>query len=694
MLRYLIEKMRLKIAILLSSVFLIFGIITLSDYGINWDTINHLPRGQAYLHYFLTGNKNFLDLPKYFDGWQTKGQWYWQDPEYLKIKSDLPGNDVPARSIYQIDAMDFNYFLQNDGDGHPPLSDILSALFNEVFFRRLKLINDVDSYRIYGLLLASLTVGVIFYWASGIYGFVSALVAAMSLSLYPLFWAESHFNTEKDIPETAYWTFFMYSFWKGITTKNWKWILLSSILFGLALGTKFNIVFSVLVIGPWFLYQLFSGPGFYKNLRSFLDKKLLLLNLLCIPLIGLGILILTWPYLWGDPISGVMKMVGFYKTIGSTSVATGSALGISLFPVKWIITTTPVVTLALTIIGLLGFAVNFKKEKNSVVLLFVLWLIIPVLRVVAPGSSTYGGVRQIMEFIPAMAFMSGYGFNILSKNWNKKFSLFFGVLLFLPITFKLISIHPNENVYFNSLIGGLKGAKEKNLPFWGFSFGSPYRQAAVWLNKNTEKGSGLAYTYDLIPNMPRIWLRTDIDLYNAQRSGFLRKGEYAMGIIYQGTSSRSYYEMYLEKFMNPVYEVKVDDTSILKIWKNDPVHLKKEYFDEKLDKNISFSKNSDGLVFDLGKVVTLSHLDMSYRQTSCSALKFGVVQTSLDGATWLSTPGVLPEDWRLPVIGEQPKNGKMIEPFVGQKARFVKFILNPSDTCLKNIIRADMYYFD
>lgn len=59
-------------AFLITIIFFIVGLITLPHYGINWDTINHAPRGQVYLHYFLTGNKDFSDLPPFFLEWQKK----------------------------------------------------------------------------------------------------------------------------------------------------------------------------------------------------------------------------------------------------------------------------------------------------------------------------------------------------------------------------------------------------------------------------------------------------------------------------------------------------------------------------------------------------------------------------------------------------------------------------------------------
>lgn len=686
----LTNKIRFIISVLIGSIFFVVGLYTLPNYGINWDTINHLPRGQAYLHYFLTGKRDFSDLPKYFDGWQKPGQWYWQDPESLKIKTDLPDNSVPNRSMYQVDSVNFDYFIINDGDGHPPLSDIISAFFNEILFRKLHWINDIDSYRVYGVLLAAATVGLVFYWASQLYGYASGIVASLSLALYPLFWAESHFNTEKDIPETAYWTFFMYAIWKGVVTKSWKWIVFAGILFGFALGTKLNIIFALVVIALWILTEI------KKNIKTkskiFFDIKLIV-SFALIPVIGLTILVLTWPYLWGDPINGVLRMVGFYKTIGSSSSVSGSIFGLNFYPLKWILYTTPLVILFMSSIGIAKSVLGFRKLKTNPETLFVIWFLISVFRVMAPGSNIYGGVRQIMEFIPAMALLSAAGFSVIAKRLGVRWSYVLAVIIFIPIFLKIVSIHPNENVYFNTLVGGLSGAKESNIPFWGFSFGSPYRQAAVWLNKNLEKEAGLVYTYDLIPNMPRIWLRTDINLYNAQRSGYLRKGEYAMGLTYQGTNTRSYYEMYLEKFIDPVFEAKVDDTAILKIWKNDKEHLKKQYSLEKKAENIIVKKETGAILIELKEVVPLSRLDITYNQNACTPLTSGMVQVSADGKNWITSPGILPEDWRLPVIGEQPKNGKIIEPFVGQEAKHIRFFVSPDTACLKNVRSASVYYF-
>lgn len=653
-------------------VYFILGLITLPHYGINWDTVNHLPRGQAYLHYFLTGKQDYSDLPKYFADWFDLKQWYWQNPSSLFIDTNIPKSDVPQRSMYQINGAPFSYFINHDG-GHPPLSDIFSSIFNRILFGKLRLINDIDSYRVYGVFLSACLVGLLYYWLSKTYGRIAGFFASLSLSLYPLFWAESHFNTEKDIPETVFWSFFLYSVWKGVREKSPKWILLSGIFFGLALGTKFNILFSIFVIIPWVLFLLI-----FQKLKISEALKNTFWGIVAF-LIGLALFIGSWPYLWTDTITKVSNILGFYKEIGANG-----ANVVNGYPIQWIIYTTPLIILALFSIGLVTALYRVIKKKDDLSLLFLLWLMVPILRVVAPGASFYGGVRQIMEYVPAMAIIAGLGAQAIYNKHCKGITVTVLLLAFLPITLKLISIHPNENVYFNPLIGGLTGAKKADLPYWGFSFGAPYRQGVEWLNNHAETGAHIAYAFELIPNFPRLWLRPDLLLHNNYRSGYLLQGEYAITLTYQGLEQRSYYEMYLNKFIKPVYQITIDGVAILKIWKNDKAHLKIPFIEENIS-NVVMSKDGDELIFDLGTVLNLSRLEIEYNKSNCSELTEGYVYTSQDKINWKKQPGTLPDDWRIAVLGKQPNNGSFIEPFVGYAAHFIKIQYKPADTCLKNV---------
>lgn len=668
------------IAIVLGLVFFLFGVFTLPHYGINWDTINHLPRGQVYLNYFLTGKKDFSNLPDYFKEWQATGQWYWQKGGTLSFNPDVEKSSIPRVSMYQSAGVDFKYFMLRDG-GHPPLSDILESVFNLILFQKFGLINDVDSYRIYGVLLAAALVGLIYYWMAEEYGSFPGLISALSLSLFPFFWSESHFNTEKDTPETVYWSFFLFAIWNAVKKKSWKWLLGSGIFFGLALGTKFNILFVGFVVLPWLIVYA----------RKLFKPKFIAAAFFAV-LLGLTIFVGSWPFLWPDIYVRVQKVTGFYSSIGLTAGPSTDLIGpfnTNAYALLWILYATPLVILILSSLGIIDSAKKITKDKNGLRLLALLWFVVPVARVTWPGTTIYGGIRQIMEFIPAVALLAGFGSLAVRDFVVKRWRLLSGVLIiaaFIPITIKIISIHPNENVYFNPLMGGLSGARAKNFPFWGNSFGAAYRQAADWLNDNAEKDAKVVYAYELIPNIPRIWLRTDFDLHNSLRSGYLRQGEYAITLPYQGTERRSYFDMYLRKFLNPVYEAKVDGVPVVSVWKNDDAHLKQPWV-EAVDYKAVMQRSPGKLTFDLGSILKISRLDINYGEYLCSDLSSARVQVSVDGVTWSDLPGNLPQDWLIPVLGQQPKDGKFTEPFVGQETRYVNILLSPDDACMKKNLR-------
>lgn len=682
-------------------VFFIVGIATLPHYGINWDTINHLPRGQVYLHYFLTGEKDFSHLPKFFSGWQTPGQWYWQNPNTIFFDPDVPKEELPSVSLYQRGGIDLDYLMERDG-GHPPLSDILSSAFNLVLFQKLRLINDIDSYRIYGVLLAAVLVGLIFYWTSKAYGNFAGLVAALSLSLHPLFWSESHFNTEKDVPETVFWAFLLFSVWKGVTGKSWRWFLLSGVFFGLALGTKFNVLFIAFVILPWLGVVLRNNylKKSFRILKVIRENIKLVVAVLVAPFIGLGIFLASWPYLWPDPITRIGKIVGFYKGIGLTEnvdVRFLGPFGTNTFPIQWLLYTTPLVFLGLSLLGLAIAVYRLRDEKDRISLLFLLWFTVPVARIVWPGTTVYGGVRQIMEYIPAMAILAGLGgmwvFEMLRKRASKMVAGAIVLAMFVPITLKLIQIHPNENAYFNPLIGGLAGAKERDFPFWGFSFGAPYRQGAKWLNENAGSGANVVYAYELIPNLPRIWLRRDLNLHNTNRTGSLRGGEYAITLSFD-REYRSYYDAYLDRFLEPVYQVVVDGVPILKVWKNDESHTKEGYLREERISDVKFHRTEYGsLRVDLGEPYYLARIEAEISTTGCSDLKSAYSQVSLEGIIWERLIGVMPgENWDVIAFGEQPQRNKFFQPFAAEFARYIEYGISPVDACFGNITSLSVYH--
>lgn len=532
----------IKLGLVLGVLFLILGVVTISDYGINWDEPFHFHRGQAYLSFF-----------------QNKGNPKFVIKKNEKRTSFIDLNQQPG------------YYLKNDCC-HPVLNGELFSLSNKIFYEKLGWLKDVEAYSLAGIFLSSLLVGLISWFASKELGRLIGIASGLSLFFYPLFLGETHFNV-KDPPETVFYSLFLIFVFYAVNKLSWKFLFLGSILFGLALGTKFNILFSPLIIVPWLIFAFLKNRGKLKNTSS---KFFLILILPISFLVGFSILFSVWPYLWRDPINNLVSVFAWYKHIGTETNYEPQFLynGFNLYPIVWILFTTPLSILILFIVGIFSSIRNILKgKKNTEILLLVtLWFIVPILRVIVPGSTIYGGDRQIMEFVPAMAVLSGIGFHTILGIRNKIYGqllISLAVVIFVFNITEIIKIHPNETVYFNQLAGGLKGGYDRNITEAGGDLGNVYKQGVNWLNKNAEENARLTLINNGTSAIPGEFIRKDIGFSDDYWSGQRKRGEYIMNTSEVGWDSVFPDKSSYVKSLKPVYEVVVQGAPILIIWKND-----------------------------------------------------------------------------------------------------------------------------
>ncbi|MDO8658380.1 MAG: glycosyltransferase family 39 protein [Candidatus Levybacteria bacterium] len=690
-------KRKFFLGFLLWFLFLFVGIFTQSHYGINWDEPTHFMRGQAYFHYFITGKKDYSDLPKLEKYYQKENTIFFDPVGENRSK-------IVRRSIYQNDNYPASVWLSGADDyAHPPLSGILAAASNYIFFQKLGIINDVDSLNLYMVFASSLLVFCVYFWVSKRYGIFAGVFSAISLSIYPLFLAESHYNI-KDPPEAVFYSLTLLSFYNAVTKKSNKWMLISSVLFGIAWASKFNIVFAPFVMLIWLCFYIFPQ---IKRIKDFLK---LIPSIIYYPIISFSILVLSWPILWSSPFQNFMKVADFYRGMGvggGGDVRYLSIFGINTYPAQWILFTTPIIILFFFIFGLLYIFKQGMKEKNKTAIFILVWFLIPILRVTAPGASIYGGSRQFMEYIPAMAILAGIGAlwlrtvissfiikSINKKILKKKILLIISFLLvfsFLPAVLKLISIHPNEGVYFNPLIGGLKGAKEMDMPYWGESLGNPNRQGLSWINENAEKNAKIAINYGLGTNLPSVLIRSDINFSNSNKKQIPENGEYIIGLTNKNMFEDTYLLKYLDRFLTPVREVSVDGVPILKVWKNDIFHTKKEFVKDKLYiGNLETSIRGNVIYISLEREVVLRKITLSLKGDECKKNEDDIdVEISSDNKSWMKADNGLGRYILIPGIFEDPN--LYIYYFAAERGRYIRFSFISSASCLKNTIRSAVF---
>lgn len=680
-----------SVAILIGLFYFIALLITMPDYNLVWDARNHYFKGQDFANFFLTGRKNYDGLPitkdyaRYYRDYISK---YAPDPNINKRISPDPNY---RRSIYQDDFHNFEWLMKSNQIEHPVFGDIAAAFSNIVFYEKLGLLRDDYAYRPYTIFLASILVGLIFYWMLISYGLFPAIVSTLSIGLMPLFWAESHFNL-KDVPQMTFFTLAIWEFWRGIILKSKKRIIFSSFFAGCAFATKLNIVFLPFILIPWFFIFYIKSRKKDRNLYNHWIWLLIIY-----PIIMIGIIFLIWPQFWQKPIESFMAMLKTYYEVGiypDYTPAFRTIFNFSIYAFTWIILTTYPLIGVLTFIGIFFTLFNLKKNKDFLPLLFLLWLFIPILRASLPFTSIFGGVRHIMEYIPPFSMLTGYGVYKLFHLVPSRYKLFIriGIILgFIPLLMTLIRLHPAENVYFNSLIGGLAGAKKANITGWGYNDGGIYRKATDWLNKNAKKNTHIVTAFSEPADFYIPELREDL-LADNYFSGYLQKGEYIIALTHDSELQHTYRMSYPENLLEPVYVYSVDGVPLIKIWKNDKEHLKKEIkFAKEILLNSIVEVKNNGLYWDLGKSYRIIQVEVNFDKFSkCKLMANSNIQISDDEESW----EILAEGYPGEVIealGIQPKNNKLLMPIAGLEARYISLIPQESNGCIpdpqKTIVR-------
>ena len=280
-------------------------------------------------------------------------------------------------------------------------------------------------------------------------------------------------------------------------------ILLSSIVAGLSILTKYNGIF-ILPVLLYFVYRI------NKN-----DKKLLLRNLLItafVPLlISLPWFIRNWLIL-GNPIWPFLNFIfkgfeaasysnfnGFdyifninaiiFTYLGFFGVPDGNPQNLLFFNIPYI-NLLLIIWLIGTLIFILPLAIGFFIKRIKIKYLIYAWIIsYLILFLLYVANVSWSVSRMLLPAVPALAVLWAYGFDYLLKKFN--FKNFIQIILIL-IIFGLI---------FTETIKISLAAQQWN----------SYKKDFEWVRENTKKsdiiiagGQCLSYNFDRQTLTPKI----------------------------------------------------------------------------------------------------------------------------------------------------------------------------------------------
>jgi tetratricopeptide (TPR) repeat protein len=353
-------------------------------------------------------------------------------------------------------------------------------------------IEDIYGFRhLMSSIIGWLTILITALFAAWISGYGAAITVLLLFAVSPTFLGHAQ-NNLKDIPfALAYISCIFYSlkfaFTEGKPTR--KTIILLILSIALSIGIRIGGILVVFYLGFFVLITTIQDWIKNKNLnRELLKKQLLLFFLVSISGYILGVL--TWPFALQNPLLNPWKsyqvMTHFPTTV--RQIFEGRFEWSDFHPwyylPKYMLITIPIIVFAGILAMILNFRNSFSSLKQIQLLLVGFTILFPVAFVVLQNSNLYGSWRHFLFVYPGIVLISGLGIHSFFNRFSQKIiripALILLVFLALhPLKF-MAANHPYYYLYYNQIVGGLKGAcGNYETDYYYHSM----RQGAEWLQE-------------------------------------------------------------------------------------------------------------------------------------------------------------------------------------------------------------------
>lgn len=282
-------------------------------------------------------------------------------------------------------------------------------------------------------------------------------------------------------------------------------MLLGGVLVGLAAGIR--------VIGLW--AGPLVGTVLVGRRRVKSASALLIFGAACA-----AVCMVAWPYLRLAPLKHLIESImimGRFPWSGGIlfegQVLSPEALPWYYLPKMMAIQfTLPLVVLAP--VGLSAAASRVMKRAIHVseMLMLCAWFVVPILAVIVLRSTVYGNFRQFLFVTPPLFVLAVMGADaILTRFRSRLASGVLVAIILIPGVAGIIRLHPYEYVYYNALVGGVRGAfRSYEMDYWCTS----YRQAMEEVNRIAPEAAEIAVATPV--QAAAHYARTDLAIFEAE----------------------------------------------------------------------------------------------------------------------------------------------------------------------------------
>lgn len=354
--------------------------------------------------------------------------------------------------------------LQYYGQAYDNLVTMLIHWFN---------IDDIYSFRhLMSSIAGWLTILITALFAVHFSGYGAGIIVLILFSASPTFLGHSQ-NNLKDIPFALAYiasTFFAIKLIFDNQKPPKKVIFLLILSIALSIGIRAGGLLVLFYFGLFLLVKILQIVLREKKF-SYSSFRNYILLFSGVSLAGYLLGLITWPYALQNPVLNVWKsyqvMTHFPTTV--RQIFDGQFAWSDFHPwyylPKYMIITIPLVIFA----GLAAFAVivrkTFTNEQKIKLALIGFTIVFPLAFVVLKGSNLYGSWRHFLFVYPGLILLSALGFHAIFSRFSNKVAkvgaaAIIAFLLINPVRF-MANNHPYYYLYYNELVGGLKGAYGK-----------------------------------------------------------------------------------------------------------------------------------------------------------------------------------------------------------------------------------------
>lgn len=314
-----------------------------------------------------------------------------------------------------------------------------------------------------------LTIVVTALFAAYFAGYGAALFVLLLFAISPTFLGHSQ-NNLKDIPFALAYigsVYFSLKLVYGEGKLSVQTIVLLILSIAFAIGIRVGGILVVFYLGL-FMFLKAAWDGIKRKSLDWKQVRKLLILFGVISLSGYLLGLVAWPYALQNPLLHPWKsfqvMTSFPTTV--RQIFEGRFEWSDYLPwyylPKYMAITFPLVVFAGLGVFIFNPKKNFPEEQKIQLLLVIFTILFPIVFVLLQGSNLYGSWRHFLFVYPGIILLAALGFHSFFIKFKQPLVRMATIALLLVLSFHplkfMASNHPYYYLYYNQLVGGLKGA--------------------------------------------------------------------------------------------------------------------------------------------------------------------------------------------------------------------------------------------